>query len=82
MQIDLYKPKSFLYFADQFSKESKVIIIGANDGLSFDDLFEDFNPKLTKGILIEPSSRYFNKLLNNIQDFPNLKAVKVALANE
>jgi len=61
---------------------SKIIVIGANDGLSFDDLFQDINSELTEGILIEPSSRYFEQLVINIKNFPRLKAVKVALANE
>lgn len=62
-----------------FSKVSKIIVVGANDGLSFDDLFEAIHPQLTSGILLEPSSRYYKDLKNNTKNFPNLQVLQIAV---
>lgn len=63
------------------SQNSKIIVIGANDGVSFDNLFEDLDPLLTSGILIEPSGKYFKDLFNNTIRFPLLKAHRYALSS-
>ena len=61
------------------SNNSKIFVIGANDGLSFDNLFDDLDPNLSSGLLIEPSSRYFEKLVKNSSKFPHIKTHKFAV---
>lgn len=58
------------------------ILIGANDGLSFDDLFKHLNPNKTKGILIEPSTKYFKLLKSNLSSFNNIIFLNLALFKE
>ncbi len=54
-------------------KEIKTIIqIGANDGLSFDDLNYYIKKYQSKSILVEPISEIFYKLKENYKNFKNV----------
>lgn len=64
-----------------FSRNSKLIVIGANDGFSFDDLFQSLDPKSVNGIVIEPSAKYFEKLRVNLKEFVGLKFIRCAIYN-
>tara|TARA_R110002020_G_scaffold47937_2_gene137032 strand:+ start:92629 stop:93216 length:588 start_codon:yes stop_codon:yes gene_type:complete len=57
-------------------------VVGGNDGLSFDDLFQSLDPKLIKGVVIEPSEKYFNQLKFNLKEFTGLKFLRCAIYKE
>ncbi|WP_186299975.1 FkbM family methyltransferase [Algoriphagus algorifonticola] len=63
-------------------KEFRLILIGANDGLSFDDLFKHLNPNKTSGILVEPSPKYYQLLKSNLSSFNNIIFLNLALYKE
>jgi len=63
------------------SRKVKILVIGANDGLSFDDLFGSLNSSLTTGLLLEPSSKYFSQLVINASHLSNLIKLKIALSS-
>ena len=76
LRVDFSKTRNSL-----LSKRAIILVIGANDGLSFDDLFASLNSSLTTGLLLEPSSKYFSELVINTTPLLNLKPLKVALSN-
>jgi FkbM family methyltransferase len=59
-----------------------LILIGANDGISFDYLFEKLDPLKTKGLVIEPSPKYFQSLNKNLSEFRGLSFLNYALYKE
>ena len=64
-----------------FSNTSKLIIIGGNDGLSFDNLFQSLDPNLVSGVVIEPSKKYFSLLQKNLKDFKKIEFLNLAITN-
>lgn len=64
-----------------FAKPSNIIIVGANDGLSFDDLFQSLDPNLVSGIVIEPSKKYFSILQENLKAFEKIQFLNLAITN-
>ncbi|WP_175606635.1 FkbM family methyltransferase [Belliella pelovolcani] len=60
----------------------RFILIGANDGLSFDDLFDYLDPIKTAGILVEPSPKYFQLLKSNLSSFNKIIFLNIALFKE
>lgn len=65
---------------DAFSHFS-FIQVGANDGVSFDGLFEYIhqNKNIKTGIVIEPISEYFLELQQNYSEIPTIKCLNFAL---
>lgn len=59
---------------------SKIIVVGANDGVSFDDLLDYIHPQKTEGVFLEPSKRYFNCLEENLKKFPKLMPLNIAVS--
>ena len=53
--------------------------IGANDGKSFDDLYEFVTCNNVHGIVVEPVEDYFRDLVANYRDFPSITPVNAAL---
>jgi FkbM family methyltransferase len=53
--------------------------VGANDGISFDDLFHFVTKHNTSGLVIEPLSDMFERLQYNYRSFPEIKPVRVAI---
>lgn len=45
------------------------IQVGANDGVSFDYLFEIVTNRNSKGIVIEPIKEYYDELVKNYESF-------------
>jgi len=74
LRLNLGKIRSHL-----LCEPSKIILIGANDGLSFDNLFQSLNPKLVSGLVLEPSEKYFSSLQINLKDFSKLKLLNLAV---
>ena len=68
-------------FAHNFpiSTYFKFIQIGGNDGVSFDTLYENLCKRNPKGIILEPSPKYFKKLEQNYSDFSNIVLLNKAI---
>lgn len=77
LRIDFLTTRSTL-----LSKSSIIIVIGANDGLSFDNLFQSLEPQKVSGLVIEPSTKYFDSLKKNLKDFKNIQFLKQAISSK
>ncbi|RPA68420.1 FkbM family methyltransferase [Cyclobacteriaceae bacterium YHN15] len=53
--------------------------IGANDGVSFDPIFDLVTSEKVKGIAIEPVPDIFSNLVANYRNYPNVKLLNVAI---
>lgn len=64
-----------------YSKESefKFIQIGANDGISHDNIYNFVINRKTRGILVEPLNDYYLKLCENYKNYPQIIILNVAL---
>ncbi len=57
----------------------KFVQIGANDGISFDDLYLTVTSGRWSGIVVEPLKDLFDRLSFNYQDYPQVVPVNVAV---
>ena len=55
------------------------IQVGANDGVSFDFLYDFVTVRNSRGVVIEPVLEYFNELVNNYQNYPNIIKINKAV---
>lgn len=55
------------------------IQVGANDGVSFDFLYDVVIKRKSKGIVIEPVKEYYNELVENYRIYQNIKTVNIAV---
>lgn len=55
------------------------IQVGANDGVSFDFLYEFVTKRNSIGVVIEPILEYFNELEANYKEFPKIIKINKAL---
>ncbi len=64
-----------------FPKKGKFsfIQVGANDGISFDFLYEFAISRQSSGLVIEPVIDYFNELVINYKDYPEIKKINKAV---
>lgn len=63
-------------FHDRFH----FLLIGANDGVSFDTLWDFINSiPFVSGLAVEPVRKYYDQLCENLNDFPNVKTAKYAI---
>jgi FkbM family methyltransferase len=53
--------------------------VGANDGVSFDNLFHFNRKNRTSGLVIEPLSDMFERLRYNYRSRPSIKPIRVAV---
>lgn len=53
--------------------------IGANDGVSFDDLFDAVERLELSGLVIEPMEHAFSRLCKNYEKYPNVTPIRVAI---
>lgn len=60
-------------------KEFSFIQIGANDGISFDFLYEFVIFRKSSGLVIEPVSDYFRELVFNYKDYPDIIKINKAI---
>lgn len=82
LNIRNYKLYSFertLQKSFRKEKEFSFIQVGANDGVSFDDLYSFVTNRKSKGIVIEPIKEYFHELVGNYINFKNIKPVNMAV---
>ena len=61
------------------SKEFKFIQVGANDGMSFDHLYDFVVKRDSKGIVIEPLKEFFQKLELNYFKFKDIIKINKAV---
>jgi len=59
-------------------KDFYFIQVGANDGVSFDNLYDIAKERLSRGIVIEPMKDFFEKLCYNYRSFPQIIKVNKA----
>jgi FkbM family methyltransferase len=57
----------------------KFIQVGANDGVSFDILYNVVTERKSRGIVIEPLKDFYERLCDNYKDFPEIKKVNKAV---
>mgnify|MGYP000182424759 CR=1 FL=1 len=60
-------------------KEISFIQIGANDGKSFDFLYDFLITRNPKGVVIEPIKEYYNELCLNYNDFEKIIKINKAV---
>ncbi len=72
---------SRLILDKNFEEDSSFsfIQIGANDGISFDFLYDFVIKRKSKGVVIEPVKEYFKELVINYKDFPKILKVNKAV---
>ena len=55
------------------------IQVGANDGVSFDYLFDFVNERNSYGVVVEPVKEYFDELVKNYHHNPNIIKINKAI---
>lgn len=75
----LYSFKRSLEKTFKKNKEFSFIQVGANDGISFDDLYDFVTKRKSFGVVIEPVKSYFEELKNNYLALPNVVPVNMAV---
>lgn len=60
-------------------KDFTFVQVGANDGISFDFLYEFVISRKSTGVVIEPVLDYFTELVDNYKDFPDIIKVNKAI---
>ena len=78
----LYSFKRSLEKTFKKNKEFSFIQVGANDGVSFDDLYDFVTKRKSFGVVIEPVKSYFEELKNNYVNFPNIVPVNMAVFHQ
>jgi len=61
------------------NKKFSFIQIGGNDGVSFDFLYSEVMKRESKGLILEPSPKYFEELKFNYKDLPSINLVRKAI---
>ncbi len=61
------------------NRKFSFIQVGANDGISFDFLYEFAISRQSSGLVIEPVMDYFNELVINYKDYPEIKKINKAV---
>lgn len=66
---------------NNFPKEYSFnfIQVGANDGVSFDFLYDFVIQRNSEGLVIEPVKEYFDELVENYKDYPKIIKVNKAV---
>lgn len=78
----LYSFKRSLEKTFKTNKEFSFIQVGANDGISFDDLYDFVTKRKSFGVVIEPVKSYFEELKSNYLNFPNIVPVNMAIFHQ
>lgn len=60
-------------------RKIKFIQVGANDGVSFDDLFQYVTGYHWSGVAIEPLNHVYNRLVINYEDYKEVIPLRVAV---
>jgi FkbM family methyltransferase len=64
-----------------FKQNAKFVFIqvGANDGISFDFLYDFVVKRNSEGVVIEPIKEYYNELIINYINYPKIIAINKAI---
>lgn len=75
----IFSCKRILY--KNFKKDSSFnfVQVGANDGKSFDFLYDFVISRNSSGIVIEPVKEYFEELVENYKNFPSIIKINQAV---
>lgn len=57
----------------------RFIQVGANDGVSFDFLYDFVTKRNSSGVVIEPIKEYFDELVINYKDYPDIVKINKAI---
>ena len=71
-----------IFFLEKLAKKQgqiNFIQVGANDGISFDNIYPFFKSHQCKGLLIEPLPHFFARLKLNYADSPSIVPLNIAL---
>lgn len=63
----------------QEKKGVKFLQIGANDGVSFDCLYDYVTQYQWQGVVVEPLEEFYNLLCSNYKDYPMITPAKYAI---
>lgn len=63
----------------QMQKKVKFLQIGANDGISFDCLYDYVTQHQWDGVVVEPLEDFYESLCNNYKNYPSVKPIKYAI---
>ncbi|KVV15876.1 FkbM family methyltransferase [Flavobacterium sp. TAB 87] len=75
----LLSSKKMLEINFEEKSNFKFIQIGANDGVSFDFLYEFVVCRESQGLVIEPIKEYYDELLKNYSEYPEIFAINIAV---
>lgn len=64
---------------NNFRKNLNFLQVGANDGVSFDFLYDFVNTRNSQGIVIEPVKEYFLELIRNYNENNNIVKINKAI---
>jgi FkbM family methyltransferase len=75
----IFKCSRLLELNFKTSSDFSFIQVGANDGVSFDSLYDFVINRKSKGVVIEPIVSYFTELKENYKEFPDIIKVNKAI---
>ena len=79
LKVKLFSSKKIL--EHNFLNKINFIQVGANDGVSFDFLFDFLNTRDSEGVVIEPIKEYFLELKKNYNQNNNIVKINKAIHN-
>ena len=79
LRNNFFFSKNIMEINFQTNKKFNFIQVGANDGISFDFLYEFIMLRDSEGIVIEPVKEYFNELNLNYSNFPKIIKINKAV---
>ena len=79
MRNNFFFSKNIMEINFQTNKKFNFIQVGANDGISFDFLYEFIMLRDSEGIVIEPVKEYFNELNLNYSNCPKIIKINKAV---
>jgi FkbM family methyltransferase len=71
--------KRLLELNYKINHEFVFVQIGANDGISFDFLYDFVTKRNSKGIVVEPIKSYFDELVTNYKAYKNIIPINKAV---
>ena len=74
-----FSSKNILEINFQKNEKFNFIQVGANDGVSFDFLYDFIIQRDSQGIVIEPVKDYFSELVLNYVNFPKIVKINKAV---
>jgi FkbM family methyltransferase len=75
----LYKSNRILRLNYPQNGKFHFVQVGANDGVSFDFLYDFLSEREPFGLVIEPVEEYFTELTENFKNFKHVKPVRLAV---